>query len=103
MTSFSISALLFVLPSLCLYFAGIVVFQMKFQRVPLVRLLGTLGFAFLLASISSALIPRALLESEWQDMIFLGLRVLHWLGMALILFAISQIPLVPTLQARERD
>ncbi|MCY3000872.1 MAG: hypothetical protein NTV21_03620 [Planctomycetota bacterium] len=103
MSSFPFSALLFVLPSLCLHFAGIVVFQMKFQRVPLVRLLGTLGFAFLLASASSALIPQAIMAAEWQELTYLGLRLLHWAGLALILLAIGQIPLVPTLQAREHD
>lgn len=103
MSSFSLSALLYSLPSLCLHFAGIVVFQMKFQRVPLVRLLGTIGFAFLLASASSALMPQDLIAAEWQQLIYFGLRLLHWGGMALILLAIGQIPLVPTLQARDHD
>lgn len=103
MSSFSLSALLYSLPSLCLHFAGIVVFLMKFQRLPLVRLLGTIGFAFLLASACSAFIPQHLIAEDWQQLVYLGLRLLHWAGLALILFAISQIPLVPTLQARDHD
>lgn len=72
MSSFSISALLFVLPSLCLYFAGIIVFQMKFQRVPLVRLLDA-GVRFLLASASSQRsCRRKMIAAEWQQRLTSG-------------------------------
>lgn len=94
------------LPGLLLHFGGVLVFQFKFQRLPQVRILGTLGFGLVLASNGAFLLYPLLLEAvqlNTLSLIGVALRILSWTGLALVLFAIFRIPVHPGLQAGERD
>ena len=99
-------SVLMAVPGLLLHFGGILVFQFKFQRLPQVRILGTLGFGLVLAGNGSFLLYPLLHPSVGPDVLSLigmALRILSWSGLALVLFAILRIPVHPGLQAGERD
>ncbi|NUP95789.1 MAG: hypothetical protein HUU28_06445 [Planctomycetaceae bacterium] len=97
---------LMALPGLLLHFGGILVFQFKFERLPQVRVLGTLGFGLVLAGNGSFLLYPLLFDAVGPNtlsLIGVVLRILSWTGLALVLFAIFRIPVHPGLQAGERD
>lgn len=91
------------LPGLLLDLAGIALFLLKFERAPIVRLFGVLGFGLRLALGLGYLFLPIAVAGEVSSWHFSLLNVLGWASTAAILAAIALIPLHAAHKASERD